>query len=161
MFARGGTAALHLFLAGEGIGRNLLKLAKFTPRYDRKANQNMKYQKRVQVTKTKNRGCVFGAFWCGLGCQKVDFWSQNLQSINKLAPKIYTKYMKNRGCSADAFLERSQRRLLERLVTSTVPLLATILGKKLQKGNSSLSSPAVSNVALNSMPKKYRKLMPK
>ena len=36
----------------------------------------------------------------------VGFGSQNLQNITKMSTKIDPKSMKNRGCVADAFLER-------------------------------------------------------
>ena len=32
---------------------------------------------------------------------------QDLQNITKIAPKIDAKFLKNRGCGADTFLERS------------------------------------------------------
>ena len=47
-----------------------------------------------------------GRFGEALGCQMIDFGSQNHQHITKMAPKIDPKSMKNRGCVADAFLER-------------------------------------------------------
>ena len=56
----------------------------------------------------KNQGCVADAFLerfgAALGCQMLDFGSQNLQDIIKTAPKIVPKSMKNRGCVFGAFL---------------------------------------------------------
>ena len=58
----------------------------------------------------KNQGCVADAFLerfgAALGCQMLDFGSQNLQNITKMATKIVPKSVENRGCVADAFLER-------------------------------------------------------
>ena len=58
----------------------------------------------------KNQGCVADAFLerfgAALGCQMLDFGSQNLQNITKMATKIAPKSMKNQACVADAFLER-------------------------------------------------------
>ena len=45
-------------------------------------------------------------FGAALECQMVDFGSPNHQNIVKIAPKMDPKSMKNRGCVADAFLER-------------------------------------------------------
>ena len=39
-----------------------------------------------------------------MGCQMLDFGSQNLQNISKIATKINPKSMKNRGCVFGAFL---------------------------------------------------------
>ena len=58
----------------------------------------------------KNQGCVADVFLerfgAALGCQMLDFRSQNLENITKMVAKIDPKSMKNRGCVADAFRER-------------------------------------------------------
>ena len=57
----------------------------------------------------KNQGCVADAFLersgAALGCQMLDFGSQNLQNITEMATKIAPRSMENRGCVADAFWE--------------------------------------------------------
>ena len=57
----------------------------------------------------KNRGCVADAFLerfgAALGCQMLDFGTQNLQNITKTATKIDPKSVQNRGCVFGAFLE--------------------------------------------------------
>ena len=66
----------------------------------------------------------------------IDFGSPNHQNIIKIAPKMDPKSMKNRGCVADAFLERfgaafgrkkDQTGRFERI------LLATIFDQKSKK----------------------------
>ena len=65
---------------------------------------------KIYIKSMKNQGYVADAFLerfgAALGCQMLDFGSQNLQKITKMATKIAPKSMKNRGSVADAFLER-------------------------------------------------------
>ena len=65
---------------------------------------------KIYTKSMKNQGYVADAFLerfgAALGCQMVDFGSQNLQNITKMATKIAPKSMINRGCVAAAFLER-------------------------------------------------------
>ena len=88
----------------------------------------------------ENHGCLADAFLerfgAALGCQMLDFGSQNLQNITKMANQIVTKPMKNRGCVADAFWERfgsvpgSQKALPS---SAFGCLLATIFDQKSKK----------------------------
>ena len=88
---------------------------------------------KIDEKSMKNRGWIGDAFLdrfgMALGCQMVDFGSQNLQNIIKMATKIVPKSMKNRGCVAAAFLER------QKLTTYTVcrTIAATIFDQKSKK----------------------------
>ena len=79
----------------------------------------------------KNQGCVADAFLerfgAALGCQMLDFGSQNLQNITQTATKIDPKSMENRGCVADAFLERFGA-ALGRQMSSAPDAFGTVLG---------------------------------
>ena len=65
---------------------------------------------KIDEKSVKNLSCVADAFLerlgAAVGCQMLDFGSQNVQNISKMATKIYPKSMRNRGCVADAFLDR-------------------------------------------------------
>ena len=60
----------------------------------------------IDLKSLKNNGCLADTFLerfgAALGCQMLDFGSQNLQNIIKIVPKS----MKNRGSVADTFWAR-------------------------------------------------------
>ena len=94
----------------------------------------------IYIKSMKNKGCVADAFLerfgAALGCQMLDFGSQNLQHITKMATKIDPKSMKNRGCVADAFLERFRvvpDAILGAGADLDLAILATIFDKKSKK----------------------------
>ena len=62
---------------------------------------------KIYIKSMKNQGCVADAFLerfgAALGCQMLDFGSQNLQNITKTAPKIHEKSRLCRGCVFGAF----------------------------------------------------------
>ena len=62
---------------------------------------------KIYIKSMKNQGCVADAFLerfgAALGCQMLDFGSQNLENITKTATKIDPKSMKNQCCVADGF----------------------------------------------------------
>ena len=76
------------------------------------------------------------------GPQKIDFLPQNLQNISKLVPKIDAKFMKDRVCIADAFLERpfwpqgARARRVQRLLGATWAALNRLLGTAGRRGGS-------------------------
>ena len=70
-----------------------------------------------------------------------------------MAPKIDAKSMKNRGCVADAFLERPLGAKGGACDIFAGPILATIFDQNPKKG--------IKKGMQKSMSKKYRKLMPK
>ena len=85
---------------------------------------------KIDLESMKNQGCVADAFLerfgAALGCQMLDFGSQNLQNITKMATKNDPKSMKNRGCVADAFLDRFLGANGGVATTKSGPTLATI-----------------------------------
>ncbi len=70
-----------------------------------------------------------------------------------MAPKIDAKSMKNRGCVADAFLERPLGAKGGACNIFAGPILATIFDQNPKKG--------IKKGMQKTMSKKYRKLMPK
>ena len=75
--------------------RSWQKLATLAPKESQKVCQNreniIKMAPKMGSKSMKNQGCVADAFLerfgAALGCQMLDFGSQNLQKINKMAPK--------------------------------------------------------------------------
>ena len=65
---------------------------------------------KIYIKSLKNQGCVADVFLerfgAALGCQMLDFRSQNLENITKMVAKNDPKSMKNQSYVADAFLER-------------------------------------------------------
>ena len=112
---------------------------------------------KIDEKSMKNRGWIADAFLdrfgMALGCQMVDFGSQNLQNIIKMATKIAPKSMKIQACVADAFLECFWGAKVGNPSNSTGPLWRTFSTKTGKNG--------IQEGIHKSMPKKYWKLIAK